>query len=59
MRKIRSAKSITHDGDNELAKYKENEENLGGALAGNEGIKIWKGESIIFLDDDDEYKMRK
>ena len=48
MRKIRSAKSITHDGDNELAKYKENEENLGGALAGNEGIKIWKGESIIF-----------
>ncbi|WP_293722859.1 glycosyltransferase family 2 protein [uncultured Cetobacterium sp.] len=40
-------------------KYMELENNLGGALARNEGIKKAKGKYISFFDDDDEYYIDK
>ena len=36
-------------------RYIKNKDNLGGALARNEGILAARGEIICFLDDDDEY----
>lgn len=39
--------------------YIENEKNLGGALARNEGVYRAKGKFIAFLDDDDEYREDK
>lgn len=39
--------------------YIQNEKNLGGALARNEGIYKAKGKFIAFLDDDDEYREDK
>lgn len=35
--------------------YIKNEQNLGGALTRNEGLKAAKGTYVAFLDDDDEY----
>lgn len=40
-------------------RYIRNEENLGGALARNEGIKGAEGDYITFLDDDDMYMAEK
>lgn len=40
-------------------RYIQNEENLGGAGARNEGIKVAAGEYITFLDDDDMYLPEK
>lgn len=40
-------------------KYVPNKENMGGALARNEGIKVATGQYISFLDDDDIYLKHK
>ncbi|RKD23104.1 hypothetical protein BEP19_12835 [Ammoniphilus oxalaticus] len=42
-----------------LIVYHKNEENLGGALARNEGINIALGFFVTFLDDDDVYEEEK
>lgn len=39
--------------------YLQNEKNLGGAGARNEGIKACAGDYVTFLDDDDEYLPKK
>jgi len=39
--------------------YLQNEENLGGSLTRNRGIKVANGDYITFLDDDDEYLPEK
>lgn len=47
--------SLVLELDDERIVYLQNQENLGGAGARNEGIKVATGEYITFLDDDDEY----
>ncbi len=44
--------------DNRIV-YLQNQSNLGGAGARNEGIKVSTGEYVTFLDDDDEYLPEK
>ena len=44
---------------NDKIVYLQNKENLGGAGARNEGIRIASGDYITFLDDDDEYLPEK
>ena len=45
-------------GDSRLV-YKQNEKNMGGSLARNEGVALAHGEYVSFLDDDDEYLPHK
>ena len=51
--------TIIKENADKRIKYIQNERNLGGAGARNEGIKMAKGEYITFLDDDDIYLPEK
>ena len=52
-------KKLVADIGDERIVYLQNKDNLGGAGARNEGIRVAKGEYITFLDDDDEYLPKK
>ena len=52
-------KALVKDLSSDKIVYVENQENLGGAGARNEGIKLATGEYITFLDDDDLYLPEK
>ncbi|WP_368914446.1 glycosyltransferase family 2 protein [Exiguobacterium acetylicum] len=52
-------KKMKYFESNSKVKYYKNEENMGGALARNEGIKFAEGKYISFLDDDDIYEPLK
>lgn len=54
-----SLKQMVADLGDERITYLENEKNLGGAGARNEGIKVARGEYVTFLDDDDVYLPEK
>lgn len=51
--------ALVEELDDERVLYIQNEENLGGAGARNEGINHARGEYVTFLDDDDEYLPQK
>jgi glycosyltransferase involved in cell wall biosynthesis len=54
-----TVESVVEEYKSEKIKYIQNAENLGGALARNEGIKVASGSYITFLDDDDRYLPEK
>lgn len=53
--RVSSAQIMEKYKEDERIVYVQNERNMGGGLARNQGIDRAKGEYIAFLDDDDEY----